>query len=192
MDGRIWADEGLLAHSRGSPAPLPSLPASCPFSTEPHGAWTPTRPSAASLAPHTCQQPAAPPSLPSQIRFHKILSPPAASCTNRPPLATAERQHLPAERRRCVSPRSQRPRGTGSALTNMASELACHRWQHARPTAAQLGPPVSRGAAAAGSCACPSVPGRSTLQPSRGLQSRLDGPSAPANARVAPAGTVTL
>lgn len=106
---------------------------SLPIARRPCGAVHPSRPSLhlvlSQLGPadldRTCpSQAPSPPtpasrrqrlqSLPAQIRSYKSLSLPAASGTNGPPLATVERQRLPAERRRRVSPWSQRPRGTGS------------------------------------------------------------------------------
>lgn len=91
-------------------------------------------------------------SLPAPIRFCKSLSLPAAFCTNRPPLATAEEQPLPAERGWRLSRRAGVPRGTGP--------IAMYRVPATATAAAPGRPlhPLPRGGR--GSCGHPLAPGQ--------------------------------
>ena len=122
---------------------------------------------------YTCQQPAAPSgafqSLPAPIRFCKSLSLPAAFCTNRPPLATAEEQPLPAERGWRLSRRAGVPRGTGPvAMYRVPATATLSRGAAAGPAATfwHLASPPPRGGKEPSSCSrtAPTTDGPSPRQ----------------------------
>lgn len=127
MDGRVWTDEGLPAHSWASLLAPASLPSHSPAlhlvlsqlgrrGLDPHASVRrlprPPRLSAAS------RPGASRPKL-----SYRSLSPPVASCTSRPLLASGEQR---------VSPPSRRPRGTGSC-SDQQGIRACLSQRAARP-----------------------------------------------------------